>query len=300
MINATLQQLNVFKEIALAGGIKQAATKLNIAPASVSQSLKTLEQQLGIPLFIRSTRKIELTPAGQLLLEQIISPMANLQAALESVHDLSHQPSGKVRITMPRFVYQHLIKPYVTEFCQRYPAIELELSISDAVVNLVTDGFDLGIRFGEKLDENMVAYPITPKMKDALFTSPVYIAENGLPKSPVDLMQHKLIYYRFISANKITPPKLYIEQQAVEVNMPCALIVNDTDAIIDSALAGLGIGRFIQLGVQKYLDSGELVPILEDYWLPLSPLHLYFVKNSQKAKRIRVLIDYLKEKLTPN
>ncbi|MET2898546.1 LysR family transcriptional regulator [Vibrio rotiferianus] len=296
MNGTTYNQLMMFHTIAQEGSITAAARKLEIAPPSVSQALKMLEEQLGLPLFTRTTRRIELTEAGQLLYERTLASMSELNLAVESVSDLSRVPSGKVRITVPRFVYQSLLKPIYIEFCQRYPSIQLEISVSDKAIDIIRDGFDMGIRFGDRVEEGMIARQLTLPVKEALFASPGYVEQYGLPETPDDLKQHKLIQYRFISSNQVAPLNLNNQGETITVNMPTALIVNDTDVMIDAAHNGLGIGRIVTPMVQESFKKGEIVPVLEEYWQPYSGLYVYFHKNTQKAKRVRVLIDFLLEK----
>ncbi len=296
MNGTTYNQLMMFHTIAQEGSITAAARKLEIAPPSVSQALKMLEEQLGLPLFTRTTRRIELTEAGQLLYERTLASMSELNLAVESVSDLSRVPSGKVRITVPRFVYQSLLKPIYIEFCQRYPSIQLEISVSDKAIDIIRDGFDMGIRFGDRVEEGMIARQLTLPVKEALFASPGYVEQYGLPETPDDLKQHKLIQYRFISSNQVAPLNLNNQGETITVNMPTALIVNDTDVMIDAARNGLGIGRIVTPMVQEGFKKGEIVPVLEEYWQPYSGLYVYFHKNTQKAKRVRVLIDFLLEK----
>ncbi|CAH1571346.1 LysR family transcriptional regulator [Vibrio owensii] len=296
MNGTTYNQLMMFHTIAQEGSITAAARKLEIAPPSVSQALKMLEEQLGLPLFTRTTRRIELTEAGQLLYKRTLASMSELNLAVESVSDLSRVPSGKVRITVPRFVYQSLLKPIYIEFCQRYPSIQLEISVSDKAIDIIRDGFDMGIRFGDRVEEGMIARQLTLPVKEALFASPGYVEQYGLPKTPDDLKQHKLIQYRFISSNQVAPLNLNNQGETLTVNMPTALIVNDTDVMIDAAHNGLGIGRIVTPMVEEGFKKGEIVPVLEEYWQPYSGLYVYFHKNTQKAKRVRVLIDFLLEK----
>lgn len=296
MKGTTYNQLVIFQTITKEGSIRGAARKLEIAPPSVSQSLKTLETHIGLPLFHRTTRRIELTEAGQLLYERTADAISSLNYALESVHDLSETPSGKVSITLPKFVYQYFLRPIYAEFCQRYPDIQLEISINDATVNIISEGIDLGIRFGDRLEEGMVAKQLTSPMHEALLASDKYIARYGVPETPDDLQQHKLIQYRFISSNQLAPLTLYFNSHTVTVNMPVAMIVNDTDIMIDAAEKGLGIGRIVAPMLKQQFGNRSLKPLLKPYWQPYPGLYAYFPRNSQKARRIRVLIDFLAEK----
>lgn len=297
MNGTTFNQLLMFHAIAKEGSISKAAQKLELAAPSVSNALKSLEEQLGLPLFTRTTRRIELTEAGKLLFDRTYGCTNELSLAFESISDLSKVPSGKVRLTVPKFVYQYLLKPLYVEFCQRYPSVELEISICDAAIDILKEGFDLGFRFGDRVEEGMVARQLTEPMKEALFASPEYVDTYGLPKTPDELKQHKLVQYRFISSNQVAPLLLHKSGQKITVDMPNALIVNDTDVMLDAAMQGIGIGRTVEPMIKHLLESNQLIPVLKDYWYPYSPLYVYFHRNTQKAKRVRVLIDFLLEKL---
>lgn len=292
---ASYNQIVIFHTIAKEGSIRGAARKLEMAAPSVSQSLKLFETKLGLPLFNRSTRQMSLTEAGKYLLENTTEAIATLDYALEGVHDLSNTPSGKVSITVPRFVYQSVIRPVFPKFCRLYPEIELEISISEATINIIKEGIDVGIRFGDRIEEGLVARKLTQPIQEALFASPFYLDKYGEPKSLKDLELHKLIQYRFGSSNRLSPTLLEQNRSTVTVDMPNAMIVNDTEIIIDGAVEGIGIGRFLTPLVESYFEQGTLVPVLQSHWHEYPGLYLYFSQNSQKARRVRVLIDFLIE-----
>ncbi|EAR60194.1 LysR family transcriptional regulator [Neptuniibacter caesariensis] len=296
MKGATFNQLTIFHAIVQEGSIRGAARKLEIAPPSVSQALKQLENHLGLPLFTRSTRSIELTEAGEQLHEETRSALSTLDFALESVQDLSEKASGRVSITLPHFVFEIFLKPIYAEFCDLYPDIQLEISLTDKTVNILDEGIDLGIRFGERLEAGMVARQLTPDLEAALFASPEYVAKYGVPKQPEDLQHHRLIRYRFSASNQLAPLLLEHKGEVLNIEMPSSIIVNDTNAMTDAASKGLGIGCLVTPIVSEQFKRGELVPLMKDYWHPFSGLYLFFVQNSQKARRVRVLVDFLLEK----
>ena len=296
MDGSNFNQLKVFHTIVQEGSISGAARTLEMASPSVSQALKTLESKLGLPLFTRTTRRIELTEAGQLLYQRTSSSLNDLIVAFESVSELSQKPRGKVRLTAPKFVFQSFLQPVYTEFCQRFPEIELEISLFDGTVDILEQGFDIGIRFGDRISEGMVAKPLMPAKKDVLFASKDYLKRYGTPTSLKELEHHKLIYYRFITSNQLLPLTLKEQGEEITIDIKPALIANDTDVVKDAAKQGLGIGRLLSTMVEDELASGELIPVLEEYWLDIAGLYIYFHQNAQKAKRVRALIDFLIEK----
>ncbi len=298
-VGATYNQLIIFRTIAIEGSIRGAARKLEMAPPSVSRSLKLLESHLGIPLFNRTTRQMRPTEAGLFLLNNTLDVVEKMDYALEGVQELGQSPSGKVSITVPRFFYYWILEPLIPLFCERYPDIELELSVSDTSINIVKESIDIGIRFGNLIEEGVVAHQLTSEIPEAIFVSSSYEKKHGAIKSLNDLKKHKLVSYRFGASNKLTPMTFLQDGQTTSVEMTQAMIVNDTNIYIDFVRAGLGVGKLIIPQVEQYFNDGSLVPILQKHWSFYPGLYVYFSQNSQKAKRVRVLIDFLLENVKP-
>lgn len=288
-------QLQLFAVIANQGSIRGAARELGLSAPSVSMALKQLEADVGLPLFLRTTRSMELTDAGRLLLKRTESPIAELKLAVESVQELVAIPAGRLAVTVPRFVYRWLLKDKIAAFCRRYPMIDLELSLDDAAVDLISGGFDAGIRLGHRISEDMVARQITAPSRDALFAAPEYLASAGVPQRPEDLKNHPFIYYRFIKSRQLSRANLIVRGREVDYDLPTSMIVNDTQVLLDMSCEGLGIGKLLEPLAQPYFDSGQLQPILQSYWPKLPGLYVYFVQRSQQARRLRVFVDFLVE-----
>ncbi|OBX08832.1 LysR family transcriptional regulator [Gallibacterium salpingitidis] len=287
-------QLVVFLAIAKEGSITGAARKLAIAAPSVSKSLKLLEQKIGAPLFIRTTRQIQLTEAGMQLLSQTDKAMEILQTAFESVQNKSGEPSGTVRITLSQTAYYMVLQPIYAEFCHRYPKIHLDISIDNATVNLIEQGYDVGIRFGDSVEEGMVARQIFPSVLEGLYASPDYLAQFGTPKVPEELSVHRWIGFRFITANRLHPIQLNVKNVLHTIDLKPMMICNDTSMLIDAARQNLG---FIQLFEPIWQHHArDLVPILKPYWKRFAPTYVYYPQNSQKIRRVRTLIEFLLEK----
>lgn len=289
--------LTVFHTIVEQGNISKASKSLSLSVPSVSNTLKSLEKELGLSLFHRSTRRLTLTEAGRRLYDDTKPLIKDLTSAIESIQDLRQKPSGLVRMTVPRFAYHLLIKPFYAEFCQAYPDVLLEISVFDGTVDVVQEGFDMGIRFGDKIEDGVVAKLLLPAMKDCLMVSKSYVEQYGIPHTPKDLPKHRLIGYRFITANRLLPLELMIGGQTTPIEMPMSLIVNDeVDLMVDATRQGLGIGRIFESTLALQADRADFVPILEDHWIEYPPVYLYFLQNSQKIGRIKVWIDFLLEK----
>ncbi len=290
---STFNQLTVFSAIAEQKSISGAARKLTMSSPSVSHALKLLESQVGQSLFRRTTRRIELTDAGRRLLSQISDPMNVLADTMEEIKSDSMQPQGPIRITMPRFAFHWLIAPIYANFCAEYPLITLEISLSDGLVDIVKDEYDMGIRFGDKVSLGMVAKQLTNQLTEALVATPDYLQKHGRPTTVESLQHHKFIQYRFIASNQIAPLILVQSKQEITVPTNPAIVVNDTDLALSATLEGLGIGRIAESNARACIDRGKLVPILENFWKRYPPLYLYFQQRSQKTRRNRLLIDYI-------
>ena len=171
----------------------------------MSQALKTLEKNIGQTLFFRSTRSMELTEPGQQLFDQTFNLSRQLSLALDNVQALGKTPSGKVSITVPHFVMERYLKPLYGQFCRLYPDIQLDIKVSDATLDIVKEGIDFGIRFGDRVEQGMVAKKLTGSLREALFASPAYAEQFGLPQTIEALKHHKQIQYRFISSNRFPP-----------------------------------------------------------------------------------------------
>ncbi|WP_434585030.1 LysR family transcriptional regulator [Klebsiella sp. R390] len=293
MNNAIYNQIRIFQSIAHEGSITAAARTLEITPPSVSKALKLLEQHIGQPLFVRTTRRIELTDAGEQLLQQTSLAVASLENAVESLKELHQEPSGLVRITLSRFAYLLILKPVMAAFCQSYPGIQLEISVYDGTVNMIDERFDLGIRFGDILEENVVARQLLQPFREGLYASAAYLAKHGMPERPTDLHQHQLIGYRFITNNRILPLVLEDKGEQLTVEMPGQIISNDIDVMADGIRSGLGIGRLFEPVYELQPDKAQFIPVMESYWKTYPPVYLYYLKSTGKAKRVKALIDFL-------
>ncbi|MEN9532052.1 MAG: hypothetical protein RIQ83_1276 [Pseudomonadota bacterium] len=293
MKGSTFHCLMIFHSIVREGSIRGAARRLEMSAPTVSLALKQLEQTVGLPLFRRTTRSMELTEAGSQLHGQTGQAIEALDSAMERVGQHGRAPAGKVRLTLPRFVFQSFLQPLYTGFCCQYPGIELELHLSDATVDIIREGIDLGIRSGDCVDESMVARPLSGPLREALFASPDYLARHGNPTTPEQLCDHRLIRYRFSTSNRLSPLRLALEDNTPTPEMRNALIVNDTEVIIDAAKQGLGIGKMIEPLASPHLMAGTLVPLLEPWWVTYPGLYLYYQRQSAQTGRVRALIDYL-------
>lgn len=287
-----LPGLDVFLAVARHGSLRAAAAERGVRPSAISQQLKALERDLGAPLFVRSTRSIRLTDAGELLLLRAEPAMANLVEGLEEIRALSEIPSGILRITVPEFALKLVLMPKLHEFQKAYPGITLEVSVDDGLVDIISKGFHAGIRSGHELNEDMVAVRLTPPLRDAIFAAPSYLNLHGRPKTPEDLAHHVCIIYRFVASKRLERWRFLVDGREVDIPVGGRMIVNNTGFILDAAMAGYGIASFYEASVEEYVRDGRLELILKEYVTEYPGLYLYFPKSLQKLRRLRVFIDW--------
>ncbi|MEM6986951.1 MAG: LysR family transcriptional regulator, partial [Pseudomonadota bacterium] len=274
-----LATLEVFDAIARAGTMRGAADRLGVQPSTVSHQLKALEAQLGTVLFVRTTRSVSLTEAGRALLRGAAPAFDQLSEAVESARSTGHAARGTLKLAMPEFAYHLLVAPALHSFCEAYPEIELELSLTDALSDILGEELHAGIRLGDRIAEDMVAVQLSPELALTVVGSPEYFARNGRPQKPEDLLGHSCIRYRFQSSGRLAPWRFTGEAGEYDVDVKGALIGNSLPALLDLAQRGLGlVNTFSDLCTER-TQSGQLLSVL-DSDLPRVPgMYLYFPRE---------------------
>jgi DNA-binding transcriptional LysR family regulator len=286
--------LEIFLAIAAGGSLRAAATALGVRPPAISQQLKAFENQIGVGLFTRTTRSIELTDAGRALLKRAGPAIAELSEALEEARGVGSATKGNLRITLPYRAYQLRIAPRLAAFQKKYPEIELELSFNEAFVDIVAARFHAGIRLGDCIDEDMIAVRLTPPLKGAYFASPAYFERHGRPRHPRDLLQHNCIRYRFIGSGRIAEWQFLGPEGMQTVAVKGNLVFNSFPSVVEAALDGLGIGWSLRAGVQDELSSGRLESVLDRY-VPVRPgFFLYYPKENARIEVLRLFVEFMR------
>ena len=293
--------LVVFSLVAQHGSFTKAAAEIGVTRAALSQSLKTLEQQLNVKLIHRTTREMSLTEEGQRLLDQIRPALNTIEQAVRSVGETQTSPSGILRLNTSRIASRTLIEPHLGEFMARYPQLKLEIVLDDGFSSIVADGCDAGIRMGESLAQNVVAVPISPLLEMAVVASPDYLKRRGIPQTPADLAQHDCVAYRHTSSGAIfrwefTSPEHNGHTFVVEPHG--SLITNDDDSMIRMALQGAGLVQHVDIAVRTHIAEGALIRVLKPWCKPFAGFYLYMPSRAHMPLKMRVLIDFLIEKRT--
>lgn len=249
------------------GSFTRAAERLDVSKAAMSQKIKELEQIAGVLLVQRTTRSVRLTSAGEKLVEELREPFARIEQSFFSVRDTAGPVRGLVRITAPvAFARQQLV-PIIGEFLRDYPQVRLQLDVTDRIVSLSSEGFDLAIRHSDTLPETHVALPLCDT-QTVLVASPAYLNEQGIPNTPQDLVQHNCLYY----PRSVESPRWRFATAAdgeeVQVRIQGSFATNNSESIRDAALQGLGIAMLPDFSAREALAAGSLQQVLSE-WQPV-------------------------------
>lgn len=291
-----LDGLEAFLRVAERKSFRVAAEDLGVSPSAISQTVRQLEDRIGVPLFIRTTRSVGLTEAGALFHAQAAPAFAALVSAWEGARTYGERPAGLLRINMPRAVVPILIEPIIADFCDTYPDVDVEVIGEDAIVDLAASGHDAGIRVGELLEADMISVRLSPPFRFVVVGAPDYLAAHGRPQTAADLKAHNCIRQR-IGGNSIFPWRLIDGNRSIEVAVKGRVIVSDNQAMLALALRGLGLAQISEPLVLDHVARGEL-EILLDGHSPSSPgLFLHYPGHAQVLPKLRAFIDHVKAAL---
>ncbi|WP_369789714.1 LysR family transcriptional regulator [Rouxiella sp. WC2420] len=268
-----------------------AGERLGISASAVGKSVARLESRLNVRLFNRSTRRISLTDEGQLFFERCQTIVSQIEEAEHELSRLSSQPRGKLRVSLPAIGYRILL-PYLSEFMQRYPEIELELDFSDRMVDIIAEGIDVAMRSGELTDSEMMSRNLGP-FRFVIVGSADYFSRHPQPIVPEDLQQHHCLRYRFPKNGHVQSWDFNNQFQGT---IPTALSFNNLEGLLQASLRGIGLTYAPQFIVKEYLASGELISVLEDYLDDAGKFSIVWPSSRHLLPKIRVFIDFLSEK----
>ncbi|HYL31701.1 MAG TPA: LysR family transcriptional regulator [Stellaceae bacterium] len=285
-------ELSAFIAVAEHRNFTRAAKQLGISASTLSQTIRTLEERLGVRLLNRTTRSVVPTAAGDTLLARLRPVVDEIEAALESLNTFRDKPAGLLRLTIApplRFV----LPPLLGKFLEQYPDIQLEIVADGANVDIVAQQFDAGIRVSNRIDRDMIAVAITDEWRLAIAGSPSYFARRGEPKTPEDLQKHSCIRLR-LPNGAMLPWRFERGGKAFEVSVSGSLVAN-TDTIVERAvLGGIGLAQMPRAMFEDGIASGRLVSVLEP-WLPvMPPFALYYPSRRQMPAALKALVDFLR------
>jgi DNA-binding transcriptional LysR family regulator len=288
-----LDGVDAFLRVAERKSFRAAADDLGVSPSAISQTIRSLEERVGVPLLTRTTRSVGLTQAGEHFLERARPAFADLTAAYEAARNLGGRPAGLLRLNMMRAIVPHLIDTALAGFMEAYPEVEVEVCAEDGLVDLVAGGFDAGIRLGELLQADMVAVRLSPPFRFVVVGSPDYLARRGRPERPADLRHHACIRTR-MARGSIGAWEFMDGNRPLEVAVTGPLILNDYAANTAAAVKGVGLAFVAEPMIEEYLADGRLEVVLDAYALRSPGVYLYYPSRTQMLPKLRAFIDYVR------
>jgi len=293
---ADLGDLNAFVAVARAGGFREAARATSNSASSLSEAVRRLETKLGVRLLNRTTRSVAPTEAGARLLDRLGPALLEVEAAVDVVNGFRDRPAGTLRLNVPVVAARLVLPRIVPAFLAAYPDITLEVIAEDTFVDLLAAGCDAGIRYDERLEQDMIAIPIGPReQRYATAASPAYLARRGRPEHPRDLLEHACLRGRFASG-AMHAWEFERDGEVVKVDPTGPLIVRigaATDLAVDAAVGGSGVIHLFEDWLRPYFDSGALVPVLEPWWQNFSGSFLYYPGRRYLPAPLRAFVDFI-------
>ena len=292
-----LNDLAAFLAVARAGGFRDAARSAGLSPSGLSVAVRRLEAQVGVRLLNRTTRSVSPTEAGQRLIERLSPALSEMEAALDILNGFRDRPAGTLKLNVPMSVAQLVLPPIMTGFLKAYPDIRLEVVVEDSFVDVLAAGCDAGIRYGERLEQDMVALPIGPATQRFITAaSPAYLEAHGWPEHPRELLNHACLRGQFASGRMLAW-EFEKDGETVRVDPRGPLVIRPAaalDLMIEAAREGLGVVHLFEGMLRPDLDSGRLVPVLET-WSPAFPgPFLYYPGRRLLPAPLRAFVDFVK------
>ena len=282
-----------FARVARLGSFTRAAAELEVSPSALSQTVRTLEERLGVRLLNRTTRRVGLTEHGARFLAQVAPGLEQIDAAFDDLDAVRDRPTGRLRINAGRIAIRTLVEARLPAFLARYPDVQVELFADDTLADLVAGGFDAGIRLGECLARDMVAQPLGGPQRTIVVGSPGYYARHGRPEVPEDLIHHDCIRQRLPGSGRMQPWEFSRDGQDFEIDVRGRLIFNDSSLARGPALAGLGLAQLFETMVAQDVAAGRLLPVLDAYTPPFPGFYIYYPARRQLAPKLRAFVEFM-------
>lgn len=295
-VRGELADLNVFLTICRRRSFRLAASELGVSTSALSHTMRTLEERLDVRLLNRTSRSVAPTDAGEALLVHLEAGFSHIRLALEELDHYRESPVGRLRINIPRDAVQLLFKPVLAQFMRLYPKLQLEITVDNQLVDIIGSGYDAGIRYGESVPQDMIAMPLTHKLKWIIVASPEYLKNSAhLPLThPDDLFQHQCLRMR-LGNGTLYKWEFKHAGETLALDVPGSLILNETEMILDTALNGFGLAYCLEVRARALLASGALVQVIPEWTYEDEPMVMYYPSRRQLHPGLSKLIEMIRK-----
>lgn len=290
----TLDGMAVFVAVAEAKNFRVAGERLGVSASAVSQALRKLEERLGVPLVHRTTRSVRLSEAGERLYGSVRPALEEVESAVAAVGELSDAPRGTLRLLVGTAADPVLTGPLLADFLFAHPHVKLELEVSDAVGDIVAEGYDAGIQLGEVIDRDMIAVPVTGDIRMTVVGAPSYFARHPKPRHPRDLAEHDCLNWHPAARTPAYRWEFTDGGREVAVAVRARVLSNDSAVNIRLARAGLGLAIVYEAQVRDEVARGDLVPVLGEFCQPFPGYYLFYPQRRHASPALRALIEHLR------
>lgn len=290
-----IQAMRIFVRVVEAGTFTRAADSLSLPKATVTKHVQALEERLRVKLLNRTTRRVTVTPDGAAYYDRTVRLLTDLDDIEASMTNARANPRGRLRIDVGTSVAQLLIIPHLAEFHARYPDIQVDLGVSDRMVDLIGDNVDCVIRGGELSDQSLVARRIG-NLEFITVAAPEYLARKGTPVHPIEVEEkHASVIYFSPQTNRHYPLEFRKGEESLDISGPYQVSVNESNAYVTAIVAGLGIGQITSWQASRHLASGTLVQLLPEWTQPLLPVYVVYPPNRHLSAKVRAFVDWAAE-----
>lgn len=286
--------LLVFLAVAKEGSFTRAAARLKMSQPSISQTVRDLEERLGIRLLNRTTRSVSPTQAGERLLRNVGQKFDEMDLELSALGELREKPAGTIRITATEYAAEAILMPALAKIFPTYPDIKVEVVIDYGLANIVAQRYDAGIRPGELVAKDMIAVRVGPDLRMAVVGAPSYFASRKKPRAPQDLTTHNCLNLRLPTHGDLYAWEFERNRRALNVRVDGQLVFNGAGPLLSAALQGFGLAYLPESQMKPYIAEGRLVRVLADWCPPFSGYHLYYPSRRQTSPAFAVLVDALR------
>ncbi len=293
MLPADLSALATFLVVSEERSFTRAAKRQGVSPSAVSHAMRALEEDVGVRLLARTTRSVALTEAGQQLLLRLKPALTDVEETLGQISRQTHRAAGRVRLLLPRLAISSVLAPKLGRLHREYPEILLDVTTDDSLRDIVADGFDAGIHFGEYIAKDMIAVRVSPDHRPAIVGSPEYFKSHPKPKEPRNLLQHSCINFRHGAAGLY---RWEFEKGKKELSVAVSgpLIVDDLELVLRGALEGVGLAFISEHNAAPYLGDGRLVRVLQDWCQHYPGFFIYYPSRRQQPAALTALVNVLR------